>query len=147
MKNHKILVLCTGNSCRSQIAEGFLKHYCKINNWQAEIYSAGIKAEGVNPLAIQTMKELGIDISHHTSNKIEDFSELTFTHILTVCDHANESCPVILKKSNHTHHNFTDPSKIRGSNDYIEHCFRLCREEIKKFVLEYLTSNFTTNQK
>ena len=145
MKNYKILVLCTGNSCRSQLAEGFLKHYCKINKWDAEIYSAGIRAEGVNPLAIQTMHEIGIDISHHTSNTIEDFSDLTFTHIITVCDHANESCPVILKKSNHTHHNFTDPSKARGTNNYIEHCFRLCREEIKQFALEYLTSIFTGN--
>ena len=145
MKNYKILVLCTGNSCRSQLAEGFLKHYCKINKWDAEIYSAGIRAEGVNPLAIQTMQEIGIDISHHTSNTIEDFSDLTFTHVITVCDHANESCPIILKKSNHTHHNFTDPSKEKGTNDYIEYYFRLCREEIKQFALEYLTSIFTGN--
>ena len=145
MKNYKILVLCTGNSCRSQLAEGFLKHYCKINKWDTEIYSAGIRAEGVNPLAIQTMQEIGIDISHHTSNTIEDFSDLTFTHVITVCDHANESCPIILKKSNHTHHNFTDPSKEKGTNDYIEYYFRLCREEIKQFALEYLTSIFTGN--
>ena len=96
IKNQKInfLVLCTGNSCRSQIAEGFLKHFCDLNNWDANVYSAGINAEGVNPKAIETMQEIGIDISKHSSNKIEEFNHIEFSHLITVCDHANESCTI-----------------------------------------------------
>ena len=94
-----LLVLCTGNSCRSQITEGFLRYFCNLNNWDINIYSAGIKAEGVNPRAIETMQEIGIDISKHSSNKIEEFNHIEFSHLLTVCDHANESCPIYLKNA------------------------------------------------
>tara|TARA_B100001027_G_scaffold122488_1_gene84606 strand:- start:940 stop:1389 length:450 start_codon:yes stop_codon:yes gene_type:complete len=144
IKSEKInfLVLCTGNSCRSQITEGFLKHFCDLNNWDANVYSAGINAEGVNPKAVETMQEIGIDISKHSSNKIEEFNHIEFSHLITVCDHANESCPIYLKKVIHCHKNFKDPSKMIGPEDYINHCFRNCRNEIAHFALQYLKSIF-----
>ena len=144
IKDDKInfLVLCTGNSCRSQIAEGFLRHICDLNNWKAKIYSAGIEAEGVNPKAIETMQEIGIDISKHSSNKIEEFNHIEFSHLITVCDHAKESCPIYLKNVIHCHKNFKDPSKMNGDENYIKNCFRNCRNEIEKFVLQYLKSIF-----
>ena len=85
-----ILVLCTGNSCRSQMAEGFLRNYFGAN---ATIYSAGIYASGVNPNAIKVMKEIGIDISNHTSNKVDEYFNINFDFIITVCDNAKETCP------------------------------------------------------
>ena len=144
IKDDKInfLVLCTGNSCRSQIAEGFLRHICDLNNWKAKIYSAGIEAEGVNPKAIETMQEIGIDISKHSSNKIEEFDHIEFSHLITVCDHAKESCPIYLKNVIHCHKNFKDPSKMNGDENYIKNCFRNCRNEIEKFVLQYLEGIF-----
>ncbi|MCH1385539.1 MAG: arsenate reductase ArsC, partial [Flavobacteriaceae bacterium] len=90
MKN--ILILCTGNSCRSQIAHGYFSHY---GGDQLEVYSAGIETHGVNPRAIATMAADGIDLSKHTSNKVEDYLHIPFDYILTVCDHAQENCPYI----------------------------------------------------
>ena len=144
IKSEKInfLVLCTGNSCRSQIAEGFLKHFCDLNNWDANVYSAGINAEGVNPKAVETMQEIGIDISKHSSNKIEEFNHIEFSHLITVCDHANESCPIYLKKVIHCHKNFKDPSKMNGLENHIKHGYRSCRNEIAHFALQYLKSIF-----
>ena len=89
MKKESVLVICTGNSCRSQMAEGYLKHFIKKMNIHINIYSAGVKAEGVNPKAISTMLEDNVDISNHTSNKIEEFLHKNISHVITVCDHAN----------------------------------------------------------
>lgn len=86
----KIVVLCTGNSCRSQIAHGFLKDFA---GEKAEIYSAGIETHGVNPKAIETMMEDGIDISNHTSNHIDEYKNIDFDFVITVCDNAKENCP------------------------------------------------------
>ena len=137
-----LLVLCTGNSCRSQITEGFLRYFCDLNDWDINIYSAGIKAEGVNPRAIETMQEIGIDISKHSSNKIEEFNHMKFSYVLTVCDHANESCPIYLKDAIHFHKNFKDPSKMNGHENYIKDCFRNCRDEIELFAFSYLKGIF-----
>ena len=86
----KVLVLCTGNSCRSQIAEGYLRHFVGD---KAEVYSAGVETHGVNPRAIATMKEDGIDISKHTSNNIDEYFDIDFDFVITVCDNAKERCP------------------------------------------------------
>ena len=86
----KILVLCTGNSCRSQLAEGYLRHFA---GEKAEVYSAGVETHGVNPKAIETMKEDGIDISNHTSNHIDEYRNIDFDFVITVCDNAKERCP------------------------------------------------------
>ena len=145
MQSFSILVICTGNSCRSQIAEGYLKYYSKKMNINANIFSAGINAEGVNPKAIQIMSEDNIDISDHTSNTIEDYFKKDITHVITVCDHANENCPVFLNKTKSTHQNFIDPSKITGDKKTISQAYKKCREEIKVFTLKYLQENFLKN--
>lgn len=126
----KILVLCTGNSCRSQIAEAYLKHF--LGN-KAEVYSAGIETHGVNPRAIATMKEDGIDISNHTSNHIDEYSNIDFDIVLTVCDNAKERCPFFPTKAQKFHQNFHDPAKATGSEEEILQEFRIVRETIKEY--------------
>lgn len=125
-----VLVLCTGNSCRSQIAEGYLRYY---HGEKAEVYSAGVETHGVNPRAIATMKEDGIDLSAHTSNHVDEYLSISFDLILTVCDHASERCPIFPGKAQRIHHNFTDPAKVIGTEEAIMAEFRRVREEIKEF--------------
>ena len=112
----KILVLCTGNSCRSQIAEGYLRHFA---NGNAEVYSAGVETHGVNPKAIAIMQEDGIDISNHTSNNIDEYYDIDFDFVITVCDNAKERCPFFPTKAKKFHQNFSDPAKAEGSEDEI----------------------------
>lgn len=135
----KILVLCTGNSCRSQIAEGYLRHFAA---GKATVYSAGVETHGVNPRAIAIMKEDGIDISAHTSNNISEYATINFDFILTVCDNAKERCPYFPSDAIKFHYNFPDPAKAIGSEEEIVEQFRLVREMIKtyskKFVEEHL---------
>ncbi|PJZ57850.1 arsenate reductase ArsC [Leptospira barantonii] len=135
MTKPKILVLCTGNSCRSQIAEGLLRHLAGDN---AEIYSAGIETHGVNPRAIATMKAIGIDISDHTSNHIDEYRNLDFSYILTVCDHAKENCPYFPSKAIRFHHNFPDPAKAIGTDEEIMEEFRKVREMIRYYAENFL---------
>jgi arsenate reductase len=125
-----ILVLCTGNSCRSQIAEGYLRYF---HNDVAYIYSAGVETHGVNPRAIETMLADGIDISAHTSNHVDEYLEINFDLILTVCDHASERCPIFPSSAKRLHHNFPDPAKATGSEQEIQEAFAAVREEIKSF--------------
>jgi arsenate reductase len=136
----KILVLCTGNSCRSQMAEGYLKIFA---GEKAEIYSAGIETHGVNLKAIEVMKADGIDISHHTSNNIDEYKNIAFDFVITVCDHAHEQCPFIATQAKRFHQNFPDPSKSTGTEEQITREFDTVRNAIKayckKFVAEYLT--------
>lgn len=134
----RILVLCTGNSCRSQIAEGYLKHYAK---GKAEVYSAGIETHGVNPGAIAVMKEVGIDISNNTSNNIDEYRNIYFDYVITVCDNAKEQCPVFPSTAKMFHQNFPDPAKATGTEDEIMQQFRNVRDEIKKFSKEFVTDN------
>jgi arsenate reductase len=135
----KILVLCTGNSCRSQIAEGYLR---KFAGDKAEIYSAGVETHGLNPRAVQTMKEDGIDISRQTSNHIDEYRDIDFDLVITVCDHARERCPVFPSRAKQFHYNFPDPAKAKGNEEEIKEEFRKVREMIKdyceKFVKEVL---------
>ncbi len=138
MENLNILVICTGNSCRSQMAEGYLKYFSKQLKINTKVYSAGIRAEGINKKAIEIMAIDGIDISNHTSNTIGEYYRTYISHVITVCDHANESCPAYLKKAKLTHQNFSDPSKVIGSELEIKKAFEKCREEIKLFSFEFL---------
>jgi arsenate reductase len=126
----KVLVLCTGNSCRSQLAEGYLKYFAGS---KAEIYSAGIETHGVNPRAIATMKEDGIDISGHTSNNVDEYAAIYFDFIITVCDNANERCPYFPSTAKKFHHNFPDPAKATGTEEEIMGKFRDVREMIKEY--------------
>ena len=124
----KILVLCTGNSCRSQIAEGYLRHFAGDH---AEIYSAGVETHGVNPRAIAIMKEDGIDISAHTSNNIDEYRDIDFDFVITVCDNARERCPYFPTKAQKFHYNFPDPAKATGTETEIMAEFRTVRDMIK----------------
>jgi arsenate reductase (thioredoxin) len=134
----KILVLCTGNSCRSQLAEGYLKHFAGD---KAEVYSAGVETHGVNPRAIAVMKDDGIDITHHTSNNMEEYRDIDFDYVITVCDNAKERCPFFPSKAQKFHHNFPDPAKAIGSEDEIMEQFRIVREQIKKYSLDFIQQN------
>lgn len=125
-----ILVLCTGNSCRSQLAEGYLRYF---HGDKANIYSAGVETHGVNPRAIATMLEDGIDISQHTSNHVDEYLHIPFDLIVTVCDHASERCPIFPSSAKRIHNNFPDPAKATGSEDEIMAEFRKVREQIKAF--------------
>lgn len=134
----KILVLCTGNSCRSQIAEGYLRHFANNN---ADVFSAGVETHGVNPKAVATMKEDGIDISNHTSNHIDEYSSIDFDLVITVCDHAKERCPFFPTKAKMFHHNFPDPAKAKGTEEEIQEQFRQVRQQIKDFCFKFITEN------
>ena len=134
----RILVLCTGNSCRSQIAEGYLRHFA---NDKTEIYSAGIETHGVNPRAITVMKEDGIDISHHTSNNIEEYRNIDFDYVITVCDNAKERCPFFPSSAKKFHYNFPDPANAKGSEEEIIEQFRKVRDTIKTYCKNFIDAN------
>lgn len=133
MKN--VLVLCTGNSCRSQLAEGYLRLFAKS---KAKVYSAGIETHGVNPRAIKTMEEDGIDISNHTSNNVNEYVNIDFDFIITVCDNANENCPYFPSTAKRFHHNFSDPAKAVGAEEEIAQQFRAVRETIKDYSKKFI---------
>lgn len=139
----KILVLCTGNSCRSQIAEGYLRHFAK---GKAEIFSAGIEAHGVNPRAILVMKEDGIDISSQTSNNISEYMDMSFDFVITVCDNAKERCPVFPSTAKTFHHNFPDPAKAKGTEEEIMNEFRKVRDQIKSYSRDFIERHITLTQ-
>ena len=138
MTKKKILVLCTGNSCRSQIAEGYLRHFAEN---KADVYSAGVETHGVNPKAIATMKEDGIDISNHTSNNIDEYYDIDFDFVITVCDNAKERCPYFPTKAKKFHQNFPDPAKATGTEEEIIAEFRKVRQLIKEYCIQFVTDN------
>jgi arsenate reductase len=133
----KILFLCTGNSCRSQMAEGFLKNYRK--DWYVE--SAGISPKGLNPLAVKVMKEINIDISKQESKGVEDFVKTSFDYVITVCDNAKESCPIFPGKTKLIHWNLTDPAEAEGTPEEKLFVFRQVRDEIKEKILESIEND------
>ena len=129
----KVLVLCTGNSCRSQIAEGYLKHF----DPRLEVYSAGVETHGVNPRAVAIMLEDSIDISDHTSNHVDEYQGINFDFVITVCDHAQERCPIFPSEAQKLHHNFPDPAKAEGSEEEIMASFRHSRNLIRSFCQDF----------
>lgn len=133
MKN--ILVLCTGNSCRSQIAEGYLRHYADNT---ATIYSAGIEAHGVNPKAIAVMAADGIDLLAHTSNHVDEYMHIPFDYVITVCDNANEACPYFPGDVKRFHYNFPDPAKATGTADEVIDEFIRVRDMIKAYTYDFV---------
>lgn len=130
-----ILVLCTGNSCRSQIMHGFL---AKMLEGKAAIYSAGVETHGVNPRAIETMAEVGIDISHHTSNNVDEYTAINFDYVITVCDNAKERCPIFPSKAKKLHHNFPDPAKFQGTEEETKAEFARVRDLIRVYCEELI---------
>jgi len=127
----KVLFLCTGNSCRSQIAEGWANH---LKSDVIEAYSAGIRPIGVNPKTIKVMAEAGVDISDHASKHIDDLAGIDFDYVVTVCDNAREQCPVFPGKVKLFHKSFDDPYFATGSEEEIMAEFRRIRDQIKAFV-------------
>lgn len=130
----KILFLCTGNSCRSQMAEGFARHY---HGDKFDIYSAGIEKHGMNARAMKVMKEAGVDISSQYSKTLEDIGPVEFDVVYTVCGHANEHCPLFPGKAVIKHIGFDDPPKLAAGltdeEEILSH-YRRVRDEIKKFI-------------
>jgi arsenate reductase len=119
------------------MAHGYLNHFGGNN---VEVYSAGIESQGVNPSAISVMKEDGIDISHHTSNSIEEYKNLDFDFVLTVCDFADENCPSVPARVKALHYNFPDPAKARGNHAQIMEQFRITRDMIRKYTRDFIQS-------
>ncbi len=137
MKN--ILILCTGNSCRSQMAHGYLNNLAAD---RANFYSAGIETHGINPGAAATMKKDGIDISKHTSNHVDEYAGIDWDFIITVCDHAYENCPFIpAPNAKRLHKNFYDPSKFVGNKEETEAAFAKARDEIKEYCRNFIATN------
>ncbi|MBK7148709.1 MAG: arsenate reductase ArsC [Bacteroidetes bacterium] len=134
----RILVLCTGNSCRSQIAEAYLRHFAGN---KAEVYSAGVETHGVNPRAIATMKEDGIDISNHTSNNVDEYFQIDFDFVITVCDNAKERCPYFPTRAKKFHQNFPDPARASDTEEEIAEQFRHVRQMIKIYAQQFVTDN------
>jgi arsenate reductase len=134
----KVLVLCTGNSCRSQIAHGYLQ---KFAGDKAQIFSAGVETHGVNPKAIATMLEDGIDISTHTSNNVLEYQGIEFDYVITVCDNAKERCPYFPSMAEKIHYNFPDPAKATGTEEEIKKEFERVRKLIKNYCEEFIKAN------
>ena len=136
-----ILVLCTGNSCRSQLLHGYLE---QLLGDRAVVYSAGIETHGLNPRAVRVMAEDGVDIAHHTSNHVEEYAAVPFNYVITVCDHANEVCPVFPSTAQKLHHNFPDPAKATGTEDEIMQQFRTVRDQVKAYAQDFVRTQFVT---
>ncbi len=134
----KILILCTGNSCRSQMAEGFLNTYDQVTAQSAGTFPA----ERVHPKAVIVMKEAGIDLSSHTPKMVDEFISETFDYVITVCDNAKENCPVFLGDvKQQLHIGFEDPAEATGTEEEILEVFRTIREQIKKRFHEFYLDN------
>lgn len=130
----KVLFLCTGNSCRSQMAEGWARH---LKGDQLQVWSAGVETHGLNPDAVRVMKEAGVDISGHRSELVDDLMDVGFDHVITVCDNAHESCPLFPGRATVVHRPFDDPPRLaRGATDEEERLapYRRVRDEIRDFV-------------
>ena len=131
----KILILCTGNSCRSQMAHGFLQSFDN----RLDVYSAGTKpAEKINPMAVKVMDEMGIDLTHHSPKSVNQYIEQEWDYVITVCGGANESCPLFKGEvKNRLHIGFDDPSEATGSPEFINSEFRRVRDEIKACFYDF----------
>jgi arsenate reductase len=132
----RVLFLCTGNSCRSQMAEGWARH---LKGDVIEPYSAGIETHGLNPNAVKVMAEAGVDISSHRSKNVAELKDIGFDYVVTVCDDANEACPVFPGKAKVIHAGFDDPPKLaataKSEEEALSH-YRRVRDEIKAFVMQ-----------
>jgi arsenate reductase len=131
MKKQRVLILCTGNSARSQMAEGLLRHDASD---RFEVFSAGLKPSSVRPEAVAVMRELGIDLSGHRSKHVDEFAGQKFDYVLTVCDNARESCPVFPSATRTIHQNFTDPAVSSGSEAERLALFRRVRDQIREYL-------------
>ena len=127
----KVLFLCTGNSCRSQMAQGWARH---LKADLIKPYSAGVCPSGVNPKAIKVMAEAGVDISMHTSKHVDELMGIDFDYVITLCDNARQNCPVFTGHAKLIHRTFEDPTLVTGSEDKIMTAFRKTRDKIRAFI-------------
>jgi arsenate reductase (thioredoxin) len=134
MSKERVLILCTGNSARSQMAEGLLRHDAGD---RFEVESAGIKPSHVRPEAIAVMKELGIDIESHRSKHVDSLARQSFDYVLTVCDSAKETCPLYPGHANRFHRSFDDPAAVDGSEEERLAAFRQVRDQIRRFLRHF----------
>ena len=134
----RILILCTANSARSQMAEGLLRD---LAGEQFEIYSAGSKPSTVNPFAIRAMQERGLDIRHHHSKHLNQFIDVPFDYVITVCDNAAESCPIFPGPAQRIHWGFPDPAAVEGSDEALLEAFRVVRDAIEQQLRQWLKAN------
>jgi len=137
MPKLKILFLCTGNSCRSQMAEGWARH---LKGDVIEAHSAGIEACGLNPKAVQVMAEAGVDISHQESKNIMGLLDIPFDYVITVCGHADENCPIFPGKTKVVHHGFDDPPRLALSartEEEVLNIYRRVRDEIREYIITW----------
>jgi len=130
----RVLILCTGNSARSQMAEGLLRHLSDGAGGYFDVESAGTRPSQVRPEAIAVMRELGIDISRHRSKSVDEFSGQRFDYVLTVCDNARETCPVYPGHTNRLHRRFDDPAAVEGSEEARLAAYRRVRDEIRDYL-------------
>jgi len=130
----KILFLCTGNSVRSQMAEGLMRHF---RGDEFEVYSAGVEPKGINSLAIEVMREIGIDISHQRSKHVDEYREERFDYIITLCDQAAKACPLFPGEGKILHQGFLDPANVEENGEEKKKIFRKVRDEIKEFILSF----------
>lgn len=138
MNKKRVLFLCTGNSCRSQMAEGLLRHMAKD---RFEAYSAGVKPITVNPLAIKVMAEIGINISKHRSKSAMEFIDQSFDYVITVCGNAQKTCPVFPGEHEKIHWDIEDPAEAKGSEADKLPVFRKIRDDVKKNILAFLNKH------
>jgi len=131
MKKQRVLILCTGNASRSQLAEGLLRHDAGD---RFEVFSAGVKPCGIRPETVAVMGELGIDLSQHRSKHVNELSGQSFDYVLTVCDHAREVCPIFPASTRMIHHSFVDPGNLRGSKEEQVAEFRRIRDQIREYL-------------
>ncbi|MCX5902982.1 MAG: arsenate reductase ArsC [Proteobacteria bacterium] len=132
----KILFLCTGNSARSQMAEGLMRYFRED---EFEVFSAGVEPKGVHPQAIEAMREIDIDISRQQSKHVDELPTREFDYIITLCDHAAQNCPVFLGKGVRLHQDFSDPAAVQGSYQEELEAFKKVRDELKQFILRFNT--------
>ncbi len=133
----KVLILCTGNSCRSQMAEGLLASFSS----NTKVYSAGTKPEKVNPFAIKAMAEIGIDISKNTSNHVDEYIAVDFDYVFTVCDNAKEICPIYPKAKQMIHKSFMDPANARGTEKEQLKVYIQVRDKISDYFKAFAKNN------
>ncbi len=134
----KVLYLCTGNSCRSQMAEGWLRH---LAGEQFDVVSAGTHPVGLNPYAVKVMAEAGVDISNHVSEQVDPYLQQRFDYVITVCDHAQEACPTFPGASHLLHWSFEDPAKAEGTYEQRLIVFRKSRDEIADRVRMFISES------
>lgn len=134
MNKQRVLILCTGNSARSQMAEGLLRHDAGD---RFEVESAGTKPSQVRPEAIAVMGEIGVDLSSHRSKSVDEFYDQKFDYVLTVCDNAKEACPIYPGHANRLHHSFEDPAAIQGTEEDRLSAFRVVRDQIREYLRHF----------